>query len=146
MYPAVVLAELVRVGAVRVAGGRRISVIEREYFTRDIDLRRIKAMGSRARDVLSTLARGARDGNKSDFVTDAMAYRIDPRYLPLIRSLVRSRSRAFVQMLEQELGAPSRQRVRGGVRYGVYVISTEERPGVTDESSGTPSNRRGPKN
>jgi DNA-directed RNA polymerase specialized sigma24 family protein len=126
LYPAVVLEELCRVGAVRTSGASNVQVLARQYLANDLDSARIHEMGVQVQDILRTLIRKVRKPQGGSLAVSAMGFGISPEFLPLIRQVVRTRSLAFARLIDEELNDPKRKTRERGVRVGLYLVGVEE--------------------
>jgi hypothetical protein len=143
LYPAVVLGELERVGAVKRERSSFVRLLQPEYCVEALDLGRLASLGDQARDVLKTLVMAVRDPTSRQIVLAAEGMAVDPKYAALLRSTIRSRGRTFTRLLQEEFDDASREaRQCGGLRLGVYVIGFGDEPvteAMTPEREGSQS-------
>lgn len=126
LYPAVILEELLRIGAVRIARAQRIEVLMREYVAKNLDTGRIQELGRRAQDILATLVDQVRRPRAGRVAVNAMGFNVAPEFLPLVRRDMYARAHAFAKLMDEDLNDPSRKARVGGVRVGMYLVSVEE--------------------
>lgn len=134
MYPAVVLRELERVGAIRRDEAGQLEALSSEYAAGEFDEDRIVELGARARDAIDGLVSYAKSPRGGRTVVSSMGFEIDQKYLPLLRATIRSRARSFARLLDEELSDPKRRAQAGGsgVRIGLLMIGVET-PGPSSQ-------------
>jgi hypothetical protein len=124
LYPSIILRELERVGAVvRVAGGR-VRVLQGEFRAAEVSGDRLEEMGTHGSDLLHALISDAHEHDSGRLVMVAEGIEIDPRYLPLLRKTLISRSKAFMKLLDEQLNDELRRVPAGGARVAVMLVGT----------------------
>jgi len=99
-YPALVLAELERSGAVRRDARGRLSVAAGASVGLEATAGGLESLGDQARGILTTLVAHARDRHAAPVAVVGKTYRIDPRYETVVRNALRARAQLFMQLVE----------------------------------------------
>ncbi|MGQ0383526.1 MAG: DUF6502 family protein [Gammaproteobacteria bacterium] len=135
IYPAIILDELLQVGAVRRLKDGSLRAVSRRYTLGGVDPTAIAHLGGTAHDLLSTLEHNIAVAPAArHFEDSAMALELDPATIPLFRRLLRQRGAAFLEDIEGWLhehevpGAPDT--VRAGVVVHMVVETEPPAPAV----------------
>ena len=129
VYPGLILAELLRIGAVEKLQDGRVQVRMRRYGAGEFSDAELTRLGVRARDLLQTLIGNALGASWPRVCRVVEMSDIDPRFLPLIRKMFADRSNAMLSGIEEELKSARWRRSKQAdrrVRVGMTVFSYEE--------------------
>lgn len=122
----VVLAELMRAGAVESLPDRRLRVRTRRALPGGLGLEQLRGFGIQARAILTSLTGRLLDPSSAPFVDSTASVSIAAARLGLVRELMRRRARAFLGGLDQELAgeAARGRRRRGNMEVTVTVVES----------------------
>lgn len=142
IYPAIILDELLRVGAVRRQKDGSLRAVSRRFIEGGADPAALEHLGLTARDVLSTLEHNLTAPVESRRFGDAVvSVALDRASVPLLRRLLRERGGAFLEDIEGWVREHEKPDSGDPVRAGVIVqMVLDERP---DETEKRPEPRRG---
>ena len=129
VYPGLILAELLRIGAVEKLQDGRVQVRMRRYGAGEFSDANLRQLGVRVRDLLQTMIDNALGASWPRVCRVVEMSDIDPKFLPLIRKMFADRSKAMLAGVQEELkSARWRRSRRAGrrVRVGMTVFSYEE--------------------
>ena len=122
IYPAIILDELQRVGAVRQLKDGSLRVVSRRYTLGGADPVAIEHLGSAARDVLCTLEHNMSAPAESRLFEDSVVTAtLDRASIPLFRLLLRQRGAAFLEDIEGWVSEHEKPDSKDPVRAGVIV-------------------------
>jgi hypothetical protein len=122
IYPAIILDELVRVGAVRQLRDGMLRVVSRRYTLGGAEPSAIEHLGSTARDVLCTLEHNISTPPEARLFEDSViSATLDRASVPLLRLLLRQRGAAFLEDIEGWVSEHDRPGAKETVRAGVIV-------------------------
>jgi len=132
IYPAIILDELLQVGAVRMTKDGSLRAVTRRYTQGGADPAAIEQLGSTARDVLNTLEHNLSAPVESRLYSDtAVTVSLERDAIPLFHRLLRHRGAAFMEDIEGWIAEHDRPEVPGRVRAGVMLhmfIDEESNP------------------
>lgn len=142
IYPAIILDELLRVGAVRRLKDGTLRAVSRRYTLGGADPAAIAHLGSTASDVLRTLEQNLSAPPESRLYEDTViSVALDRASIPLLRRLLRDRGAAFLQDIEGWVAEHEKPDSGDPVRAGVIVqMVLDDRP---REAADAPGPRRG---
>lgn len=133
IYPAIILDELVHVGAIRKVKDGSLRAVNRRYTLGGADPAAIEHLGRTARDVLGTLEHNLAAPVESRHYDDGVvSLSLDCAALPLFRRLLRERGAAFLQDIEGWISEHEMPSAPGALRAGVIVqmfVESKEEPG-----------------
>jgi hypothetical protein len=122
IYPAIVLDELLKGGAVRRTPEGLLEAVARRYSTGGGEPAAIQQLGTTARDFLATLEHNLESPADARLFEDAaLATSLDPDAVPLFRRLVRKRASAFLADIEGWLREHEQPGSPAGVRAGLMM-------------------------
>ncbi len=122
IYPAIILGELLRVGAVRRLKDGTLRAVSRRYTSGGADPAAIEHLGSTARDMLRTLEHNVSAPPESRLFEDSVVSdALDRASIPLLRRLLRQRGSAFLEDIEGWVAEHEKPGSEDVVRAGVIV-------------------------
>lgn len=122
IYPAIILDELQRVGAVRKLKDGSLRAVSRRYTQGGAEPAVIEHLGSTARDVLRTLEHNMSAPAESRLFEDTViSATLDRASIPLFRLLLRQRGAAFLEEIEGWVSEHEKPDSGDAVRAGVIV-------------------------
>ncbi|MGE3394954.1 MAG: DUF6502 family protein, partial [Steroidobacteraceae bacterium] len=134
IYPAIILDELLQVGAVRMAKDGSLRAVTRRYTLGGADPAAIEQLGGTARDVLNTLEHNLSAPVESRLYSDtAVTVSLEREAIPLFHRLLRHRGAAFMEDIEGWIVEHDRPEAPGKVRAGVMLhmfVDEETKPGA----------------
>jgi hypothetical protein len=141
IYPAIILDELLHVGAVRRLRDGMLRVVSRRYTLGGAEPAAIEHLGSTARDVLCTLEHNIAAPVETRLFEDSViSATLDRASIPLFRLLLRQRGAAFLQDIEGWVSEHEKPESKDAVRAGVIVqMIVDDR---AEDAGGTPGPRR----
>lgn len=139
IYPAIILDELLRVGAVRQLKDGTLRAVSRRYTRGGADPAAIEHLGSTAGDVLRTLEHNMSAPPESRLYEDSVvSIALDRASIPLFRRLLRDRGAAFLQDIDGWVAEHEKTDSPDRIRAGVIVqMVLDERPRETGKPPGS---------
>lgn len=134
IYPAIILDELQRVGAVRRLKDGTLRAVSRRYTLGGADPAAIEHLGNTGRDVLATLEHNISAPPESRLYEDSViSVALDRASIPLLRRLLSERGAAFLEDIDGWVREHEKPGTQEPVRAGVIVqMVLDERPGDAD--------------
>ena len=122
IYPAIILDELLEVGAIEVQVDGRIRSLARRYTSGGAEPAALQHLGNVARDVFSTLEHNLASPAELRYYDDSVvSLRLDRAALPLFRRLLRQRGAAFLEDIEGWVAEHEKPSAEGTIRAGVMI-------------------------
>jgi hypothetical protein len=131
VYPGLILSELVRVGAVEELENGRLRVRTREYGAAEFSRQSVSELGARVPDLIKAMLNNATEADWPCICRTVETTNINPKFLPLIRTLFANRSESMLSGVREELTSSRWNQTdpaSPGVRIGVTVFTHEEWP------------------
>ena len=150
VYYSVVLAELLRAGAVRRSGPDRVRAVRRSLFDAGANTDFILHAGETASDLLTTLEHNLTAKPHEQLPVRSLVLRADPRSLPLFRTQVGRRAETMLEGIDAFLQGHPAEPSRNGAEHaepseltlGATVFAVCRRPDSAGGSAQEPARPR----
>jgi Family of unknown function (DUF6502) len=135
---ATILAELLRVKAVRRLADGRVQALSRTYATMRWDPDGVRAFGEQVSELCASLLQNLKSPRQVRFVRRVLNSRLDPRYLPLLVRDLEQQAEVFADAVDDTLNDPLHtlkgvNADRDAASLGVAVYTFESVRGVDAE-------------